>query len=110
LTNFPFLELTMTEKNKKRNDLEIPQSREASVGAMDDELVDPRAAAAFLHIKEQTLAKWRCRKTYGLAYVRVGRLIKYQRRSLIAFIASRTHSGAPEQPEGRATRRRRLRS
>jgi excisionase family DNA binding protein len=47
-------------------------------------------AAAFLGVKKETLAIWRCTKRYNLPFVRVGRLIKYRKSDLIAFLESRS--------------------
>ncbi len=52
------------------------------------ELVTRREAAAYLGISEQTLAIWKCTGRYNLAYVKIGRLVKYRRADLDAFIAS----------------------
>jgi hypothetical protein len=53
------------------------------------ELVTPEEAAKFLGLKVATLATWRCRRRYNLAFVRVGANIMYDMRDLIAFIESR---------------------
>jgi excisionase family DNA binding protein len=50
-------------------------------------LLTTAEAAAFLGIKRETLAIWRCTKRYNLPFVRVGkRLIKYRKSDLIAFL------------------------
>lgn len=62
-------------------------------GAAD--LLTPEEAAAFLKTEERTLAVWRSTGRYRLAYVKVGRCVRYKRADLEAFIASRTRGGAP---------------
>ena len=47
-------------------------------------------AAKYLGITEQTLAVWACTKRYDLAYVKVGRLVKYRLADLDAFIERHT--------------------
>jgi Helix-turn-helix domain len=55
-----------------------------------DDLLDEKEAAAILDVSVGTLQVWRCTKRYSLAYVKVGRNVRYQRSALLAFIASRT--------------------
>ena len=60
------------------------------------ELLTRDQAAKYLGITPRTLAVWACVKRYNLPYVKIGRLVKYQRTDLDAFITSRTvmqHSG-----------------
>jgi excisionase family DNA binding protein len=54
------------------------------------DLMPPAAAAAYLGVKESTLAVWRCTKRYPLPFVKVGRLVQYRKSALDAFLASRT--------------------
>jgi len=54
------------------------------------ELLTPDQAAAYLDLKEQTLAVWRSTRRYGLRYIRVGRNIRYRKRDLDAFLDART--------------------
>lgn len=53
-------------------------------------LMCPAVAAAYLGIKESTLAVWRCTKRYPLPFVKVGRLVYYSKTALDAFLESRT--------------------
>ena len=55
-----------------------------------DELLNPVEAARILDVKTGTLEVWRATKRYNLAYVKIGRSVKYRRSDLLAFIASRT--------------------
>lgn len=54
-------------------------------------LVKPKETARQLDVNEHTLAVWRCTGRYPeLAYVRVGRHIRYTQVAIDAFIQSRT--------------------
>ena len=57
-----------------------------SVVKAPTELLTRREAAAYLGVSEQTLAVWKCTKRYDLAYVKIGRLVKYRKSDLDAFI------------------------
>ncbi|MGH8729962.1 MAG: helix-turn-helix domain-containing protein [Burkholderiales bacterium] len=62
---------------------------------VESELLTRPQAAAFLGVSERTLAIWACVKRYGLPYIRVGRLVRYRRSDLEAFLAARTVKAAP---------------
>jgi excisionase family DNA binding protein len=49
-------------------------------------------AASLLGVRPQTLAAWASTKRYPLPYVKVGRLVRYRRDDLLAFLSSRTIS------------------
>jgi excisionase family DNA binding protein len=53
------------------------------------ELLTRREAALYLGLAEKTLAMWKSTGRYGLAYVKIGRLVKYRRVDLDAFISER---------------------
>lgn len=53
-------------------------------------LLDRRQAAAYLGVTPHTLAIWACTQRYQLPYVRVGRLAKYRKEDLDAFIEKNT--------------------
>jgi excisionase family DNA binding protein len=57
----------------------------------DNELLSRREAAAYLGIAENTLAIWKSSGRYGLPYIKLGRLVKYRRVDLDAFIMNRLH-------------------
>jgi excisionase family DNA binding protein len=46
-------------------------------------------AAELLGVTPQTLCVWRCTRRYSLAWVKVGRLIRYRLKDLEKFIESR---------------------
>jgi excisionase family DNA binding protein len=58
-----------------------------------DQLLSGQEAAKFLGITYHTLAVWKCNKRYALPYVKVGRLVKYRRADLEAFIEKNRFGG-----------------
>lgn len=64
------------------------------VGAQTNtDLIDEREAAQILNVSPGTLSVWRCTGRYGLPFVKVGRLVRYSRKSLDAWLAGRTQQG-----------------
>ena len=53
-------------------------------------LLSRKEAAAFLGVKEMTLAVWKTNNRYHLPVVKVGRLAKYRYSDLLDFIERRT--------------------
>jgi excisionase family DNA binding protein len=75
------------------------------------QLLTPQEAAARLGVEKITLDKWRSTKRYRLAYTKIGGKVLYPAEAIQEFIKSRTITpGEPQEPFGRARRRRRLRS
>jgi excisionase family DNA binding protein len=64
--------------------------------ASKDELLPRPAAAAYIGVRPQTLAAWATLGRYDLPFVRVGRLVKYRRSHLDAWLASRTVGSVAE--------------
>jgi hypothetical protein len=55
-----------------------------------DPLMTPEETSAFLNdVATNTLAVWRC-KGFGPPFVRVGRLIRYRKADVLAFLEART--------------------
>ena len=54
------------------------------------DLLSRKEAAAYLGVAAETLAIWHCTGRYALPIVKVGRLAKYKKQDLDAFIAART--------------------
>lgn len=54
------------------------------------ELLDEKQAAAFLQVTPGTLQVWRSTGRYALAYVKVGRKVRYRFADLLAWIDLRT--------------------
>lgn len=53
-------------------------------------LLSTAEAAAYLGVVPDTLNVWRCTKRYDLPYIKVGRLVKYRKSALDAFLEKRT--------------------
>lgn len=56
------------------------------VGTTDTILLTRREAAAYLGVAEQTLAVWKCTGRRSLPFVKIGRLVRYRKADLDAFI------------------------
>ena len=52
-------------------------------------LLTPQDVADRLGVSPTTLATWRCNKRYPLAYVKVGRLVRYRAGDVDAFEIAR---------------------
>ena len=67
-----------------------------SVALENDSLLTQEQAAEILGVSPGTLEVWRSAKRYpGLIYVKVGRLVRYRRSDLLAWLESRTVSPEP---------------
>lgn len=55
-------------------------------------LLTETQAAELLGLTVGTLQVWRCTKRYNLAYIKVGRLVRYRHSDLLAFLEARTHN------------------
>ncbi len=55
----------------------------------ESDLMTRKDAAAYLGVSEMTLAIWKSTGRYSLRVYKIGRLAKYKRSDLDAFIASR---------------------
>lgn len=58
-----------------------------------DPLFNPHEAAEYLGVSRDTLSVWRCVGRYNIQFVKVGRLVKYRKSALDAFLDRRTHGG-----------------
>lgn len=56
----------------------------------EDPLLTTEQAAELLDVEPETLEIWRFHRRYALAYVKIGRNVRYRRSAIEAFIASRT--------------------
>ena len=64
---------------------------EAKIEAIQSEqLLSRKEAAAYLGLAVQTLAGWASSKRYELPFIKLGRLAKYRRSDLEAFVARMT--------------------
>ena len=57
----------------------------------NDQLFTPKEASEYLGVSQDTLSVWRCVGRYNIPFIKVGRLVKYRKSSLDAFLESRTH-------------------
>lgn len=64
----------------------------AIVSRFQSDLLTRREAAAYLGVTPETLAVWASTRRYPLRFVKIGRLSKYRKSDLDAFISSRTVS------------------
>jgi excisionase family DNA binding protein len=62
---------------------------EQKAGGAADPLLTPAQAAEVLGVKPATLEVWRSNKRHVIPYIKVGRLVRYRRSALAAFLASR---------------------
>lgn len=61
---------------------------------MNYTLLSRPQAATYLGVKPNTLAVWQSTKRYRIPYIKVGRLVKYHKADLDAFLQQRTIGGA----------------
>lgn len=54
------------------------------------QLLTEAETAAYLQVKPETLATWRCTRRYPLPFVRVGRAIRHRLRDVESFLTART--------------------
>jgi excisionase family DNA binding protein len=60
-----------------------------------DPLLSTPEAAAYLGVTEGTISVWRCTRRYPIPYIKIGRLVKYRKSALDAFLAQRTVGAWP---------------
>jgi excisionase family DNA binding protein len=56
-------------------------------------LLTTEEAAALLGAKPQTLSIWRCTRVRNIPFVKIGRLVRYRERDLIAWLEKNTIRG-----------------
>lgn len=64
----------------------MPERVSLNRSADPADLYDCDQAATYLRAAEHTLAVWRSTKRYALPYVKIGRLVRYRKADLDAFI------------------------
>lgn len=55
-----------------------------------NELMETAEAARYIGVKPHTLEIWRSTKRYRIPYIKSGKNVRYRRRDLDAWLASRT--------------------
>ena len=58
---------------------------------LTESLLTQEQAAEILGVTPGTLSVWRCTKRYNIPYIKVGRLVRYRKSVLDAFLDLRTH-------------------
>lgn len=53
-------------------------------------LLDTKGAADYIGVEPGTLEVWRCTKRHNIPYIKAGRLVKYRKAALDAWLVSRT--------------------
>lgn len=53
-------------------------------------LMTPQEVADYIGVSVETLNVWRATRRYNLPYVKVGRLVRYKMRDILAFLEERT--------------------
>jgi excisionase family DNA binding protein len=85
------------EQPAKKRAAKTVNSSKPAAGAgehkSNSELLSRRAAAAYLGVSEITLAIWKSAGRYALPVIKVGRLVKYRRSDLEAFLERNTWDG-----------------
>ena len=66
-----------------------------STVAIQTDYLNTAQAAEFLGVAIGTLEVWRCSKRYAIPYIKCGRLVRYRRSDLVAWLESREVSCAP---------------
>lgn len=56
------------------------------IGSADEQLLDEKQAAQHLTVSPGTLAVWRCTGRYSLPFLKIGRMVRYRRSDLDAWI------------------------
>lgn len=72
--------------------LEVVHSTNSSnkLARFQSDLLTRREAAAYLGVTPETMAVWASTRRYPIPIVKIGRLAKYKKADLDAFINSRT--------------------
>lgn len=63
----------------------------AIIKGQSDPLLNPKEAAEYIGVSVDTLSVWRCVGRYDIPFIKVGRLVKYRKSGLDAFLDRRTH-------------------
>jgi excisionase family DNA binding protein len=64
--------------------------------ANPNELLNREQTAELIGVAASTLDQWRCYRRHGLPFIRVGRLIRYKRSQIEAWLKSRTDDGGQQ--------------
>jgi excisionase family DNA binding protein len=70
------------------------QSQSAISAVIQDQsksLFTPKEASEYLGVSQDTMSVWRCVGRYNIPFIKVGRLVKYRKSDLDAWLEKRTH-------------------
>jgi excisionase family DNA binding protein len=95
---FPSTEIVhggMPRPSINTREFEMNTTQSGQSGAVDlgvvksaaSDLLSRQQAADYLGVAVHTLAIWKCTRRHDLPYVKIGRLVKYKRSELDAFIS-----------------------
>jgi excisionase family DNA binding protein len=70
-----------------------PESYSILAGLLRSDLLNTEQAAAYLGVTMRTLEVWRCTKRHAIPYIKVGRLVKYRKTDLDAWLIEQTVGG-----------------
>jgi excisionase family DNA binding protein len=75
------------QKTMSEPDMERTETHRAT------EMLTSREAAVYLGVSAGTLDIWRCRRSYPIPFVKVGRNVRYRKADLDEFLQRRTKGG-----------------
>lgn len=58
-----------------------------------DPLLTPKETSEYLGVSPDTLSVWRCVGRYNIPFIKVGRLVKYRKSDLDAWLEKRVRGG-----------------
>lgn len=61
-----------------------------SILPQNADLLNNDQAAAYIGVTPRTLEVWRCTKRHQISFIKVGRLVKYRKSALDAFLDQQT--------------------
>ena len=76
----------------------------ATVEANPNELLTEDQAAELLGVSPDTLSVWRSTRRYDLTFIKIGRLVRYRRRDVDAWLQSREVNGTAAKPTKRRSK------
>lgn len=74
-------------------DLDIPSRLNSLIPAQPGELLTFREAAEFLGIRPATLQAWTSTGRYDIPFLKIGRLVRFKRSALEAWLRKRERGG-----------------
>jgi excisionase family DNA binding protein len=75
---------------RKGKSMYNPNNNAVGTSMFHSPLLTRKQAAEYLGVTEHTLSVWKCTGRYSLTCIKVGRLVKYRKSDLDAFLERRT--------------------